>query len=224
MTKDSSIVPVLSRRGLLRTGTGLLGGAALAGPFAPAALADNGPIGTWPAGTAGSAGFVGICLPRTGTYAGPGEDELKGFELAIEHINAGNELIRKISPHTTKGILGKEVKFGVADSEAKPNSAVQAQSRFISENKAMMIAGSVSSAVAVAVNKLAQREKVIYLPGISGSNDTTGKDCVRYSFRECFYGQTAAKALAPQLISTIGKNKKVAYLTPDYTYGHTVQK
>jgi ABC-type branched-subunit amino acid transport system substrate-binding protein len=42
--------------------------------------------------------------------------------------------------------------------------------------------GSTSSAVAVAMNKLAQREKVLYVTGISGSNDTTGKDCVRYGF------------------------------------------
>ena len=182
------------------------------------------PLGTWPDGVSGSTVFVGLCLPRTGTYAGPGEDELKGYELAIEHVNAGNELIRKISPHTTKGILGKEVKSGVANSEAKPNTAVQAQSRFISENKAVMIGGSVSSAVAVAVNKLAEREKVIYLPGISGSNDTTGKDCVRYSFRQCFYAQTAAAALAPEMIKSIGKNKKIAFLTPDYTYGHTVRQ
>ena len=59
--------------------------------------------------------FVGVSVPRTGTYAVPGEDELKGIELAIEHLNTGNELIRKISPHTTKGVLGKEVKHGVAD-------------------------------------------------------------------------------------------------------------
>ncbi|HEX4262375.1 MAG TPA: ABC transporter substrate-binding protein, partial [Acetobacteraceae bacterium] len=106
--------------------------------------------------------------------------------------------------------------------EAKPNVAVQAATRFISQNKAVMFSGCCSSAVAVALNKLAQREKVIYLPGVSGSNDTTGKDCVRYSFRECFYGQTSSAALSPILIKNIGRNKKVAYLTPDYTYGHTV--
>ena len=116
------------------------------------------------------------------------------------------------------------MKHGVADNEAKPNTAVQVQSRFISENKAVMIMGSVSSAVAVALNKLADREKVIYLPIISGSNDTTGKDCARYSFRECFYAETAANGLAPVLIKNIGKDKKVAYLTPDYTYGHTVHQ
>jgi ABC-type branched-subunit amino acid transport system substrate-binding protein len=186
--------------------------------------ADNPPIGTWPAGSSGSSVFIGITVPRTGTYAVQGEDELKGYQLAIEHINSGDPLLRKISPKTKKGVLGKEVKFGVADSEANPNTAVQEQSRFISENKAVLLTGSTSSAVAVALNKLAQREHVLYVAGISGSNDTTGKDCVRYGFRQCFYGQTAAAAIGPQLIKSMGKNKKAAYLTPDYTYGHTVQE
>jgi branched-chain amino acid transport system substrate-binding protein len=189
------------------------------------AFADDKPaIGTYPAGSSGSSVFIGITVPRTGTYAVQGEDELKGYQLAVEHINEGNELLRKISPKTTKGVLGKEVKLGVADSAAKPNEAVQAQQRFISENKAMMITGGTSSAVAVALNKLAQREKVLFVCGISGSNDTTGKDCVRYGFRQSFYGQTAAAAISPLLIKTFGKDKKVAYLTPDYTYGHTVTK
>src|SRR4029079_8448218 len=102
--------------------------------------------------------------------------------------------------------------------------AVQAEQRFITENNAVLMTGSTSSAVAVALNKLAQREKVLYVTGISGSNDTTGKDCVRYGFRQCFYGQTAAAAIGPIVVKTYGKNKKAAYLTPDYTYGHTVTK
>ena len=163
-------------------------------------------------------------MPRTGTYAVQGEDELKGYELAIEHINTGHPLIKAISPKTTKGVLGKQLKHGVADDGAKPNNAVQNISRFISENKAVLMTGGTSSAVAVALNKLAQREKVLYVVGISGSNDTTGKDCARYSFRECFYGETAANGIGPVLLKTFGKGKKAAYLTPDYTYGHTVQK
>ena len=163
-------------------------------------------------------------MPRTGAYAVQGEDELKGYQLAVEHINEGNELVKKISPKTKKGVLGKQLKLGVADSAAKPNEAVQAQQRFISENKAVMITGGTSSAVAVALNKLAQREKVLFVCGISGSNDTTGKDCVRYGVRQNFFGQTAAAAITPVLVKQFGKNKKVAYMTPDYTYGHTVTK
>src|SRR5262249_50104250 len=151
-----------------------------------------------------------------------GEDELKGMQLAVEHINSGHELIKKISPKTTKGVLGKEVKLLVSDSAAKPNNAVEGQQRFITENKIVLMTGATSSAVAVALNKLAEREKVLYAVAISGSNDTTGKDCVRYSFRQCFYGETAANAIGPVLVKTFGKNRKAAFMTPDYTYGHTV--
>jgi branched-chain amino acid transport system substrate-binding protein len=70
---------------------------------------------------------------------------------------------------------------------------------------------------------LARREKVLYVTGISGSNNTTGKDCVRYSFRQGFYGRTAAAALGPLLVKTFGRNKKAAYLATDCTYGYTVQ-
>src|SRR6478752_3783239 len=216
----------MSRRKLLQTGAGLAGGALLPSALTPPAFAvgDHPPVGTWPAGSSGDSVFIGIAVPRTGTYAVQGEDELKGWQLAIEHINSGHELIKKISPKTKKGVLGKEVKFGAADSAAKPNEAVQAQQRFITENKAVLMTGSTSSAVAVALNKLAQREKVLYVTGISGSNDTTGKDCVRYGFRQNFYGETAANAIGPVLVKQFGKNKKAAYMTPDYTYGHTVTK
>ena len=214
-----------SRRDVLLGGTGLAAMSMLPITMAmPVYAADKPAIGTYPAGSSGSSVFVGLTMPRTGTYAVQGEDELKGCQLAIEHINAGHDLIKAISPKTTKGILGKEVKSGVADDEAKPNSGVQNISRFISENKAVLMMGGTSSAVAVALNKLAQREKVIFLSAVSGSNDTTGKDCVRYGFRECSYGQTAAAGIGPVLVKEFGKGKKAAYLTPDYTYGHTVQK
>jgi branched-chain amino acid transport system substrate-binding protein len=213
-----------SRRRVLQAGAGLVGGA-LAGSLPDYALAANEPpVGTWPGGSTGASVFVGLTVPRTGTYAVPGEDEIKGAQLAIEHINSGDPLIRKIAPKLTKGLLGKQVTYGIADSQAKPNVAVENGSRFISENKAVAIAGCVSSAEAVALNKLAQREHVIYLPIVSGSNDTTGKDCARYSFRQCFYAQTAAAALTPFIIKQLGKNKKIAFLTPDYTYGHTVRQ
>ena len=212
-----------ARRRFIRVGLGVAGGLALPAGFVSEALAaDQPPIGTWPAGTAGNSVFIGISVPRTGTYAVQGEDELKGYQLAIEHINAGHPLIKQISPKTTKGVLGKELKYGVADSAAKPNDAVQAQQRFITENKAIMITGGTSSAVAVALNKLAEREKVLFVCGISGSNDTTGKDCVRYGVRQNFYGETAANAIGPALLKAYGKNKKAAFMTPDYTYGHTV--
>lgn len=127
---------VLSRRRLLQTAAGLAGGVVLPTGMALPAYADDHPaIGTYPAGVSGSSAFIGISVPRTGTYAVQGEDELKGYELAIEHINSGHDLIKKISPKTTKGVLGKELKYGVADlppSRMKPcrrSSASSARTR-----------------------------------------------------------------------------------------------
>lgn len=68
----SLLTKPLSRRTLLRqaaaTGVGLAGGALLPPALAYAAD-DHPPIGTWPAGSTGSSVFVGIGVPRTGTYA-----------------------------------------------------------------------------------------------------------------------------------------------------------
>ena len=38
-----------------------------------------------------------------------------------------SQVMKAISPRTKKGVLGKDVKYGVADSAAKPNNAVQAE-------------------------------------------------------------------------------------------------
>src|SRR6516225_12342246 len=185
---------------------------------------DKPPIGTWPAGSEGDTVNIGAAVPRTGTYAVQGEDELKGWQLAVEHINDGNPLLAKIAPKVTQGLLGKKVNLLSADSAAKPNQAVQDIQTFINQDKIVLMTGSTSSAVAVALNHFAQREKVLYVAGISGSNDTTGKDCVRYGFRQDFYGETAANAIGPVLVKAFGKNRKAAFMTPDYTYGHTVTK
>jgi ABC-type branched-subunit amino acid transport system substrate-binding protein len=222
----------MSRRRLLRqavaTSAGVgavsLGGAGSLSLLGGALAADQPPIGTWPAGSEGSTVSIGAAVPLTGAYADAGADELKGWELAVEHLNEGNELIKKIAPKITKGLLGKTVKLVSADSAAKPNNAVQIQQTFINDDKIVLMTGSTSSAVAVATNHFAEREKVLYVAGISGSNDTTGKDCVRYGFRQDFFGQTAAAAIGPVLVKTFGKNKKAAFMTPDYTYGHTVTK
>jgi ABC-type branched-subunit amino acid transport system substrate-binding protein len=225
MSRNSIDKTGVSRRTMLQVAAGLAGGMVIPGTTLRAyAAGDHPAIGTYPAGSSGNSVTIGASVPRTGTYAVQGEDELKGYQLAVEHLNQGHELAKKVSPKTKKGVLGKELKLVVADSAAKPNEAVQAQQRFISENKAVMITGGTSSAVAVALNKLAQREKVLFVCGISGSNDTTGKDCVRYGVRQNFFGQTAAAAIAPVLVKQFGKNKKAAYMTPDYTYGHTVTK
>ena len=221
MDHSDDISGGISRRAML-LGTAGVAGAALLPNLPTWAFADDPALGTFPAGQAGDSVFVGIDIPLTGTYAAAGADEQKGIELAIEHLNNGDDLIKAISAKTTKGVLGKKVTSSAADEAAKADIAVQNATKFVQDNKASVLIGSVSSGTAVALNHFAQDQKVLYLPGISGSNDTTGKDCTRYSFRACNYAYMASAAIAPVLLDKLGKTRKVAYLTPDYTYGHTV--
>ena len=93
-----------SRRRVLTAAGALVASASL--PRYSNAAEDRPPIGTWPAGSEGSSVFIGISVPRTGTYAAQGEDELKGYQLAVEHINSGEPVIKAISPKTKPGVLG----------------------------------------------------------------------------------------------------------------------
>jgi branched-chain amino acid transport system substrate-binding protein len=214
----------VSRRALMKAGVAAAAtGFLLRNATLPAFATDYPALGTFPAGSSGSSIFVGGVMPLTGPYSASGKDMQLGFELAVEHINNGSRVTEQIpSLKAGKGVLGKKIEFQVSDSETKPDSAVQAATRFIRDNKAIMLAGGVSSAVAIALEKLGQRERVIYMNGNSGSNDTTGKDCQRYGFRSQPSAYMAVKALAPVLAKELGKGRKAAYLVPDYTYGHSV--
>jgi branched-chain amino acid transport system substrate-binding protein len=181
-------------------------------------------IGNFPAGVSGPSVFVGLTIPLTGPYSAEGNDMQRGYQLGIEHLNSGGGLVSQIATLSGKGVLGKKIEYKVADTQTQPDPAVQAATNFITNNKAIMISGSVSSAEAIALEKVAQRFKVLNMVGSSGANETTGKDCQRYAFRSQPSAYMAAKALAPVLAKMLGKNRKAVYLVPDYAYGHSVHQ
>ncbi len=213
----------LGRRHVMQIGLGAAAGSALLPAVARTAAAAPAPIGTWPAGASGDSVFVGVTSPLTGAYSADGKDHVLGYELAFAEINAGDANARAWGLKG-KGVMGKTIKYGIADSELKPNVAVQAQTQFIQKDKAIMITGCVSSAEAVAMEELAQREHVLNMVGASGANETTGVDCQRYGFRSQPPAYMACKALAPVVGKHYGHGKKVAYLVPDYNYGHSVHQ
>ncbi len=209
-----------SRRAVLKAGAAI--GAM---PFVkPSRAIAQQTIGNFPAGVSGPSVFVGITLPLTGPYSAEGDDMQRGYKLGFEHLNNGGGVVGTIPTLSGKGVLGKKIEYKVADTQTQPDPAVQAATNFITNNRAIMISGSVSSAEAIALEKVAQRFKVLNMVGSSGANETTGKDCQRYAFRSQPSAYMAAKALAPVLAKELGKNRKAVYLVPDYAYGHSVHQ
>ena len=128
----------ISRRRVLR-GAAAAGALPLLAPVRGVAAEET--IGNYPAGVEGDTIFVGVTTPLTGPYSADGEDHLNGYQLAIEHLNGGGGLVGKIPTLNCNGVLGKKIVFKYADTQTQPNPAVQAQTQFITQDKAIMITG-----------------------------------------------------------------------------------
>jgi len=94
----------------------------------------------------------------------------------------------------------------------------------VQRDDVIMFAGGSSSAVAIAQQGVAQREKVMFTCCLTHSNDTTGKDCVRYSFREMFNAYMTGQALTPVVTEEYGDDLDFYQLYADYSWGQTQQE
>ncbi|HTO27432.1 MAG TPA: ABC transporter substrate-binding protein, partial [Devosia sp.] len=84
--------------------------------------------------------------------------------------------------------------------------------------------GGSSSAEAIAVQGLCQEMGVIFMAGLTHSNDTTGKDKKRYGFRHFFNAYQSGIGLGPVLGQEYGKDRRAYHLTADYTWGWTQEE
>ena len=210
-----------TRRGLIKSGA--IAGAGLAMPtiFTNSAFAyTNEPKG--------SSVTLGFNVPQSGPYADEGADELRAYELAVEHLNGGGDggMMNTFSSKLLKGngILGKKVEFVTGDTQTKSDAARASAKSMIEKDGAVMITGGSSSGVAIAVQGLCQEAGVIFMAGLTHSNDTTGKDKKANGFRHFFNGFMSGAALAPVLEERYGKDRAAYHLTADYTWGWTQQE
>jgi ABC-type branched-subunit amino acid transport system substrate-binding protein len=65
---------------------------------------------------------------------------------------------------------------------------------------------------------------VIFMAGLTHSNDTTGKDKRRYGFRHFFNAYQSGTALGPVLSEAYGTDRRAYHLTADYTWGWTQEE
>ncbi|NJL07603.1 MAG: ABC transporter substrate-binding protein [Methylacidiphilales bacterium] len=213
----------LNRRAALKAG--LAGAGALAAPtfFIRDAWADD--FCNMPKGKDVTFGFN---VPQSGPYADEGADELRAYQLAVKHINGEGDggMLATMKPLALKGngVLGKKVVFVTGDTQTKSDAARASAKRMIEKDGAIMITGGSSSGVAVAVQSLCQDAGVIFMAGLTHSNDTTGKDKRAYGFRHFFNAYMSGVALGPVLAEAYGKDRAAYHLTADYTWGWTQEE
>ncbi|QDZ00903.1 ABC transporter substrate-binding protein [Nitratireductor mangrovi] len=208
----------LNRRGFLKSSAAVGAGLALPTIFTSASRAQD--YCNMPTGDSVVFGFN---VPQTGAYADEGADELRAYELAVEHLNGEGDggMLNTFSSKALggNGVLGKKVTFVTGDTQTKSDAARASAKRMIENDGALMITGGSSSGVAIAVQGLCQEAGVIFMAGLTHSNDTTGKDKRANGFRHFFNTEMTGAALAPVLKNAFGTDRRAYHLTADYTWG-----
>jgi branched-chain amino acid transport system substrate-binding protein len=219
MSDDKSKTSELSRRGFIKVSAAAVAAASSPMFFMKDAYAKdfrNNP---------GSAGSVklGFNVPQTGAYADEGADELRAYKLAVKHINGEGDggMLNTMKPLALQGngVLGKKVEYVTGDTQTKSDAARASAKRMIEKDGVLMVTGGSSSGVAIAVQGLCQEMGIIFMAGLTHSNDTTGKDRRRYGFRHFFNTEMSGAALGPVLEKEFGKDRVAYHLTADYTWG-----
>lgn len=208
---------LVTRRTVLKTGAA--SGLILATPTLITGCSDKAETGSIK---------LGFNVPQTGPYSEEGKDELRAYKLAVEHLNGEGDggMMNTMKPMnlTGNGILGRKVEYVTGDTQTKAPAARDSAKRMIEKEGAIMITGGSSSGVAIAVQSLCNEAKVMFMAGLTHSNDTTGKDKKRYGFRHFFNAYMSGQALAPVLEKEYGTDRRAYHLTADYSWGWTQEE
>jgi branched-chain amino acid transport system substrate-binding protein len=105
---------------------------AIVGDWTPARAQSKEPI------------VVGVCGPLTGQYAQYGAQWKKGFDLALDEINASG------------GINGRPLQYVFEDSQSDPRQTVAIARKFVADERIVVEVGDFSSAASMAASPIYQ--------------------------------------------------------------------
>ena len=153
---------------------------------------------------------IGFVDPLTGVYAAPAQNEITGAKLAVQQINAKG------------GILGRPIELLVEDSANDVGTGVQKARKLIERDQVTFLIGDVNSGIAQAIAQVTNEKRVLHIVSGGHTDTITGVDCKWNVYRVCNTTSMEANSVAELLFNKYGK--KWHFITPDYAFGHTLQK
>src|SRR5471030_2831731 len=153
---------------------------------------------------------IGMVDPLTGVYAAVAQNEVMGAKLAVQQINAKG------------GILGRPIELLVEDSANDVGVGVQKARKLIERDQVTFLIGDVNSGIAQAIAQVTNEKKILHIVSGGHTDTITGSDCKCNVYRVCNTTSMEANAVAELLFTKYGK--KWHFITPDYAFGHTLQK
>jgi branched-chain amino acid transport system substrate-binding protein len=170
--------------------------AVLAGIGATARVASAAPSASAPI-------KVGIVYSRTGLLAAYGAEYIQGLRYGLAYATKG-----------TNAVNGRKIELTIVDDATDPVKAVAAGKDLIGKGY-KILAGSVSSGVAVQMAPLAEQNKVLFISGPAATDAVTGIN--RYTFRSG--RQSYQDVLAASSFLGGGAGKNVTVFAQDSAFG-----
>ena len=162
---------------------------------------------------AGQADLTMGCLyPMTERAAIYGQDSIVGIQVALDELHARREA----------GELLPRLRVIVDDDQSKASYGVSLAKSFIHKDGVQVLCGMVSSGVALAVSELAYQERVLMIGTDHASSRMTLENGHPYYFRvtnDTWTSMAAGARYLQALQKTTGW-KRLAFIGPDYEYGH----
>jgi branched-chain amino acid transport system substrate-binding protein len=146
---------------------------------------------------------VGIVYSRTGLLAAYGAEYVEGLKYGLQYATKG-----------TNKVNGKTINLTLVDDKTDPATAVNAAKDLIGQNY-KILAGSVSSGVALQVAPLAAQNHVLFISGPAATDAITGVN--KYTFRS---GRQTLQDVATVTSFLKGSGKKVVVFDQDSVFGH----
>jgi branched-chain amino acid transport system substrate-binding protein len=152
---------------------------------------------------------IGVLTDMAGPYAAiTGKGAVVAAELALEDF--------------AKELPGAKVELVSADHQNKPDIASGIARKWFDTEGVSMVAELTTSAVALAVQKLAEDKDKISIVSGAGSSDLTGKSCSKTGFHWTYDTYALARGTGSAVIDQGGK--RWFFLTVDYAFGKALQQ
>ncbi|WP_341893831.1 ABC transporter substrate-binding protein [Ferrovibrio terrae] len=131
----------------------------------------------------------------------------KGWELAVEQVNASG------------GLLGKKLEIVSRDDNGTPSDAVRIAEELMTREKVAFLIGTFPSNVGLAVSSFAKEKKVLFIAAEPLTDKIVWDQGNKYTYRlrASTYMQTAM--LVPEAAKL--KKKRWAIVYPNYEYGQS---
>src|SRR5499426_259274 len=185
---------VYNRRKVLKAGAALVGVSALGFPAVVSGQGDKIKIGH--------------LTPLTGFLGALGAYAQLGMRMAEEEINKAG------------GIMGRPIEVISEDSVNPATAATKAQ-RMLDQDGVAVLMGEISSASAVTIMQVAERNKRLYMQIGARSDALRGKNCNKYTFHVDIPNTVMVNAVGKALMrDNMVTGKKFFSLTADYVFGH----